>query len=321
MFPTLSSSQRAFAAVVIIAIAVAGFVFGLVIAGTFDDGDATPAAVGATPAPASSTIAVSPKPRSTPAPASSTPAAATALPPRPSPLPPTATPTVDFMKQPEVQILVVTPPLGTHIEEASVEIAIDVRYQGGRDSNVLAWELYYCAAPTDCNTYGSRNETEVIPGAAGVATIGGPFPAGGNYLRPIVVCRYTVAIGHFLTPEAQWQTQLSDDPRCQSSAAGPAVRVLDVAPELGAAVVEGDTISINLSYEAGPATQVWAGYYVAGCGGDLFAARTIDIAPGTSGVATINIAVTAESAGILSHIEARLLNGGLTVASYAFGPC
>ena len=211
------------------------------------------------------------------------------------------------------------PPLGTHIETASVDIAIEVSYQGGRDSNVLAWELYYCAGPSDCNTYGSRNETAVVPGSAGTTTIGGPFPAGGNYLRPIVVCRYSVVIGHFLTPEAQWQTEMSPDERCQGGDAVASVRVTGVSPDIGAQVGEGEIVTAYIEYDAYGASELQV--IARGDGCVVIGSRTIDLARDSSSVTTIHITSSPPGIGTLREVEALLLDEGVVKARYGFGGC
>jgi hypothetical protein len=231
---------------------------------------------------------------------------------------PTATPVP--ARQPEIEVLSLNPPLGAHIEQESVDISIDVRYQAGRDSNVLSWRMLYCAAPNDCNTYGGP-ALDILPGSSGVRTLGAPFTAGGNTFRPIVICRYTVEIGRFLTPESRWETQFADDPRCHAEAAVPKVRVTGVTPELGTLLNVGDTVSVNVEYDAGPATRLRARYFVENCTGDIFAFRPVDVAPGSSGIVTVLIPVTAQSTGPLRHIEAQLLNGETVIASYNFGPC
>ena len=273
----------------------------------------------ATAAP-SDTATVSPSATSTIAVTATTaPAAVPTSPAAQQASPPTATP--DLAAQPSIEVLSVDPALGTHIETASVNIAINVRYQAGRDSNVLGWSILYCASPNDCNTYGFQNSVDIAPGSEGSVTLGAPFAAGGNYLRPIVLCQYTVEIGHFITPEARWQSQLANDPRCHPEVSSPRIKVLDVKPELGAAIRAGDVVRVNVEYDAGPATRAQVRYAVEQCAGDLFAARSVEVEPGTSGIATIEVAVTAKTTGTLRNIEAQLLNGDLPVASYAFGPC
>lgn len=232
----------------------------------------------------------------------------------------TSTPPPDFTKQPSIELLAASPELGTHIELASVDIALDVRYQGGRDSNVLAWELYYCAGPRDCNTYGSRNETAVVPGAAGDARLGGPFPAGGNYLRPIVVCRYTVTLGHYLTPEAQWQTAMSPDPRCQGGDRSASVRVTGVTPELGSVLSRGEFATVYVEYDAYGANQLQV--FVRGDGCVVLGARTVDIERDSAGVTTVNVTSSPPGAGTMREVEAVLLDeGGVVKARYGFGGC
>ncbi len=274
----------------------------------------TPSAIAAPTAPATSV--------SSPTASPSTTAAAEPSPEPTSPsvheAPPIATP--DLAAQPSIEVLSVDPPLATHIETASVDIAINVRYQAGRDSNVLGWSILYCASPIDCNTYGFQSSVEVVPGSADTVTLGAPFAAGGNYLRPIVLCQYTVEIGHFITPEARWQSQLGNDPRCHPEVSSPRIKVLDVKPELGRVLRAGDVVRVNVEYDAGPATRAQVRYSVEQCAGDLFAVGSVDVDPGTSGVATIEVLV-GETTGTLHNIEAQLLNGDVPVASYGFGPC
>ena len=194
-------------------------------------------------------------------------------------------------------------------------------YQAGCTSNVLTWHILYCASPIDCNTYGGEGGAAITPGAFGSATLSAPFAAGGNYLRPIVICQYTVEIGHFLTPEAQWQTQLANDDRCQPPNDVPRIKVTGVTPDLGTTLKAGDTISVNVEYDAGPATRVEARYAVENCAGDLYAFRSAPVASGTSGVITILIPATSTAIGPLRHVEARLINGDTVIATYNFGPC
>jgi hypothetical protein len=99
------------------------------------------------------------------------------------------------------------------------------------------------------------------------------------------------------------------------------VKVIGVTPELGTFLNFGDTVSVNVEYDAGPATEVRARYFVEDCSGDLFAFRPLAVAPGSTGVVTVLVPVTAESIGPLRHIEAQLLNGETVIASYNFGPC
>jgi hypothetical protein len=316
---SISPAVRLAAGVVVAAVVLA--FAGIGVYSLVDGGNGSPqAAVTSSPVPVAT-----PTPSATSTAATATPtasASATALPATPTPEPePTFTPTPDFTLQPSVEVIGLDPPLGAHIETASVDIRIDTEYQAGGDSNVLGWSLLYCAGPNDCNTYGFQNSVDIVPGAKGSATLGAPFAAGGNYLRPIVVCQYTVTIGHFVTPEAQWQSQLANDARCHPDASGPRVKVLDVSPPLGSVISAGDVIRVNLEYDAGPATRALARYSVERCFGDLFAFRTADVQPGTSGVVTILVPVTEETRGTLHHIDAQLLNGDLPVADYSFGPC
>jgi hypothetical protein len=211
------------------------------------------------------------------------------------------------------------PPLGTHIETASVDIALGVNYQAGRDSNTLEWQLLYCAAPNDCNIYGSRLSTDIVPGSNGQVTLGAPFPAGGNYLRPIVVCQYTVVIAHFLTPEAQWQSQLSNDERCQGERRA-AVKITGTSPQTGTVVNSGDAVSVYVEYDAYNADQLLVTLYMADC--RPAGVKTVDLAPDSAGVTTVIIASSPPSAtGTFQGAQAQLLRAGSTVASYGFGAC
>ena len=116
---------------------------------------------------------------------------------------------------------------------------------------MLSWYIRYCASPIDCNTFGySVGATDIVPGSAGRITLGGVFPAGGNFYRPIVICQYTVEIGHFVTPEARWQSDVSSDPRCHPEVTGPKVEIIDVTPLLGTALHAGNTIAVNVRYDA-----------------------------------------------------------------------
>jgi hypothetical protein len=305
------------AAVVLVAVLAIGVVIGMALQ---DGGSRTPSQATGKPATTTAsdtaTVVMSP----TLAPSATATGVPTPEPPRQVSLP-SPTPTVACTLQPAIQVAAVSPALGTHIEQATVDIAIDVQYQAGCNSNVLTWHILYCASPIDCNTYGGEGGVAITPGAAGSATLSAPFAAGGNYLRPIVICQYTVEIGHFLTPEAQWQTQLANDDRCHPPDTVPRVKVTGVIPELGTTLNAGDTISVNLEYDAGPATRVEARYSVENCAGDLYAFRSAPVTPGTSGVTTILVPVTPKAVGPLRHIEARLMNGDTVIATYNFGPC
>jgi len=272
-------------------------------------------------APPSAAASQTPAPTSTGAPVTATATLAPTLAPTAPPVPDTPTPTPDFTKQPAIEVVSLNPALGTHVETASVDIAIDVRYQAGRDSNVVGWTILYCASPDDCDIYGGPGSVAIVPGSSGALTIGAPFAAGGNYLRPIVICQYTVEIAHFLTPEARWQSQLAADARCHPQVTQPRIKVLDVTPALGTILKQGDLVSVNVEYDAGPATRIEVRYLVAGCAGDIFAVGSLDVHQGTSGVATILVPVTRAATGELHHIDAQLLNADVPVANYSFGPC
>jgi len=292
------------------------------------DGDNAPAAAGPTPAVTRTVTAVgggTSTPARTPSRTPTAPVTSAATPqpatrpPAPASQPPTPTPTPDFTKQPQVEVLSVDPPLGTHIEVASVDIAIGVRYQAGRDSNVLAWELTYCAGPTDCNIYGSRHETGIVPGSNGTITIGAPFPAGGNYLRPIVVCKYRVVIGHYLTPEAEWQSGVAPDERCQGQQRD-SVRINGVSPDVGTNLSTGQSVAVHMEYNSSGADQVLVEIYT-GPQCVLAGARTVEIAPNNTGVITVDVALSPPITGLLRSVDATLLAGGGFRASYSFGGC
>jgi hypothetical protein len=321
--------RRKFALVVLAAVVVgvalfgAGFLVATAVGGDDDESSVvapsvTPTARKGTPTrtrtPATTTTATTVASTSTPA------VASTSAPARPpTPVPPTPTSTPDFTKQPAVEVTSIDPPLGTHIELASVDIALGVTYQAGRDSNTLGWELLYCAAPNDCNTYGFNLGTPIAPGSSGQLTLGGPFPAGGNYLRPIVVCRYTVVISHFVTPEAQWQSQLSNDERCQGERRA-AVKVTGTSPNTGTVVNSGDVVSVYVEYDAYNADQLLVTLYMGAC--RPAGVKTVDLPPDTTGVTTVIIASSPPSAtGTLQGAHAQLLRAGSTVASYGFGAC
>lgn len=323
-FVSSTAGKSAVAAITLGAVLTGGILIGMALHENDDHGlpqaGVEPGAQSTSTAPitvatSASPFVASPIPLATSIPAED-PSAAPPTSVRPSP-----TPTVDFNVQPSVQVRSVSPPIGTHVEQASIDIAITVDYQAGRDSNVLTWRILYCASPIDCNTYGGQGGLDIIPGAAGAATLGAPFAAGGNHLRPIVICQYTVEIGHFLTPEARWQTQLADDPRCHPPQDVPRIKVTDVTPPLGTTLRAGDPISVYVEYDAGPATRIEARYSVENCAGDLYAFRSAPVASGTSGVTTILIPVTPKAVGPLRHVEARLMNGDTVIATYNFGPC
>ena len=201
-----------------------------------------------------------------------------------------------------------------------MNIAIGVDYQAGSVSNVLSWYIRYCASPIDCNTFGySVGATDIVPGSSGRITLGGVFPAGGNFYRPIVICQYTVEIGHFVTPEARWQSDVSSDPRCHPEVTGPKVEIIDVTPPLGTALRAGNTIAVNVRYDAVSADTLSVMYAVEGCVRQ--SASKTSITPGSSNVTTVLIPVTATGAGILKYVEADLLAGNRFLTSYEFGSC
>lgn len=308
-----------------LSIGAALFAAGFLVSSLSGDSDEKGVEVQSTHTPTKTATVLTARPTRTPT-AGASPTPETAMPAAPAQpvilptrVPASPTPTPDFTKQPAIQILNTAPPIGTHIKTASVDIAIEVSYQAGRDSNVLAWELYYCAGPSDCNTYGSRNEKAVVPGAAGTTTIGGPFPAGGNYLRPIVVCRYTVVIGHYLTPEDQWQTEMSPDERCQGGADYASVRVTGVSPDIGAQVGEGEIVTAYVEYGAYGASQLQV--IARGDGCVVIGSRTIDLARDSSSVATVHITSSPPGIGTLREVEAALLDEGVVKARYDFGGC
>jgi hypothetical protein len=231
--------------------------------------------------------------------------------------PPTATPT----RNPELQILSVSPPVGTHVEVESVDIAIDVQYIAGYDSNVMGWSLLYCAAPNDCNTEGFESSVDIVPGSAGVVTLGAPFVAGGTALRPIVVCQYTVEIGRYLTPDARWQSAVSDDDRCHPERGQGRIEVTQVFPDLGSDLHDGEVVGVTVSYDTGPATRVVARIYTRNCSGTTAAVGSLDVGAGRSAAGTVAVFADAQSAGPLHHVDVWLMNGDVAVASYSYGPC
>ncbi len=304
-------------------IAAVFFVAGFAIQAALSDtsSTATPPAAATTDTPQPETPTAAATSSATPSPSADTPEPTTPTSSRPTIAPrlaPSATP--DSSIQPSVRATSLDPPLGAHIEQDSVNIAIGVDYQAGSVSNVLSWYIRYCASPNDCNTFGSRvGAVDVIPGSSGRVTLGGVFPAGGNYLRPIVICQYTVEIGHFVTPEAQWQSDNSSDPRCHPEVLGPTVVITDVTPPLGTALHAGNTIAVNVRYDAVSADTLTVYYDVEGCIPQP--ATKVAITPGTSNVATVLIPVTAAGAGTLELIVADLLVGGRLLISYDFGDC
>ena len=320
-------NRRKYALIALAAVATGVILFGagVLVATVFsgDNGDeqlaAEPTATASnrTPTPARSrTATITPPPANTPVAATARPASPA---PPPTAIPPSPTPTPDFTKQPAVEVISIDPPLGFHIETASVDIALGVTYQAGRDSNILGWELLYCAAPNDCNTYGFNQGQEIVPGSNGQLTIGGPFPAGGNYLRPIVVCQYTVVISHFVTPEARWQSQLSSDERCQGERRA-SVKVTGTSPQTGTVVKSGDVVSVYVEYDAYNANQLLVTLYMDGC--RPAGVKTVDLTPDSTGVTTVIIATSPPAAtGTLQGAQAQLLRAGSTVASYGFGAC
>ncbi len=329
MFAQLSRDPRVLAVVIVAALAIVG-IGGIVLGYNLHSGgsDANRAVIGAPTTSSASPSAASPTRTAVATPsaistATSSPAAATAVPSdTPTPLPtdtPAPTPTP---AEPHVQVNAIDPSIGSEITAASVPITVDVDYQAGAVSNVLGWTLYYCFSPIDCNTFGLDTAYDVVPGSQGSARLQSTFAPGANGLRPAVICQLTVTIGHFLTPEAHWQSQLAANPRCHPDELAPTIKVTDVQPPLGSTLASNGFVTVNLEYDAGPATKIWVGYYVSQCAGDLFAVATRDVTPGTSGITTIQIGVTAQSAGHpLHHVEAQLRNGDATIATYAFGPC
>jgi hypothetical protein len=307
-----------------IVVAAALFGAGFALRAVLDDdgGDGPPGVAAPTSTPRAAQPSRTPS-RTPPPPATPTRTAAPpVIPAATSPPPPptaTPTPTIDPLVQPAVDVVSIEPPLGFHIELAQIDVTIAVSYQAGRDSNVLGWSLLYCASPNDCNTYGFEHGLEIVPGSSGSATLGATFPAGGNYLRPIVVCQYTVEIGHFITPEVRWQSQLASDERCQGSASGPRITVVDISPPLGTNLGDGQVVAVNVEYVAGPADQILISGYGPGCG--VIAAATRDIEPEAAGVATIDFVVSPPATGELRSITAQLLNGGIPIADYTFGAC
>jgi hypothetical protein len=234
---------------------------------------------------------------------------------------PTATPS---RRPGAIQVRNVTPPIGTLSTEASFTVSVDVDYQAGDASNVLAWTLEYCFASTDCNTYSLPDAYAIVPGASGSATLSALFSPGANGLRPVALCRMTVIIGHFLTPEAKWESPRAPDSRCYDVfAQAPVVTVLDAQPAFGAILRQGENVTVNVQYDPGPANTLRV-TYIAGdnCWGGLEGSKTVSIERGTPGVTTVLIPVAPGTVGQpLFHVKAALFNDADLLREYGFGPC
>jgi len=235
--------------------------------------------------------------------------------------PPTPTPS---RRPGAVQVRNVSPPIGTLSTDATFTVAVDVDYQAGDASNVLAWTLEYCFASTDCNTYSLPVAYAIVPGSNGSATLSGLFSPGANGLRPVALCRMTVVIGHFLTPEAKWESPRSPDARCYDVfEQTPTVKVLDAQPGLGSLLEQDDNVTVNVQYDPGPANTLRV-TYLAGdnCWGGLEGSRSVTVERGTPGVMTLLIPVEGSSVGQpLLHVKAELLNDDEMLRAYGFGPC
>lgn len=251
-------------------------------------------------------------------------------------LEPTAAPTVapaaavPSTNGPAVTVKAVSPRVGTEITTDSVPISVEVDYEAGPVSNVLGWTIYYCYGPTDCNTYSRPTAYDIQPGTAGSATLTGLFTSGSTGLRRATICRLSVVMGHFVTPEVQWDSQTADRPVCHPQYAS--VTVLDVQPALNSALSVDTPVSVNLRYDARPITslpssppqappKIRVSYYADSCVSEA-AVSYSDLTPGTMGVTTIKIAVAPATIGrTLWHISARIVSGDTTLAAYGFGPC
>ena len=223
-----------------------------------------------------------------------------------------------------IQVRNVTPPIGTLSTEASFNVSVDVDYQAGDASNVLAWTLEYCFASTDCNTYSLPDAYAIVPGANGSATLSALFSPGANGLRPVALCRMTVVIGHFLTPEARWESPRAPDSRCYDVfAQAPVVTVLDAQPAFGAILRQGENVTVNVQYDPGPANTLRV-TYIAGdnCWGGLEGSKSVSIDRGKPGVTTVLIPIAPNTVGRpLFHVKAALFNDADLLREYGFGPC
>ncbi|MBI5290194.1 MAG: hypothetical protein HY873_14570 [Chloroflexi bacterium] len=246
-------------------------------------------------------------------------AAATRPPSTPLPLPPTATPTIDPAKQPAIDVISVDPPVGTEVTAPPIPITVNVNYQAGPVSNVLGWTIEYCYSYIDCNTYSLASAYEVVPGSSGSATLTSMFSIDANYLRPAVICQYTVVIGHFLTPEVKWQSQVADNERCDQPRLHPTIRLVEVTPEVGTVLDEGEVVSVFVAYDAGSANQILFNLYMNGC--RLSGARTFEISPGSSTNDTFAVATSPPAQGTLERVDVQLLDAGIPIATYTLGSC
>ncbi|HLB23502.1 MAG TPA: hypothetical protein VJP07_05365 [Dehalococcoidia bacterium] len=289
------------------------------------DDDKPSSAVAATPSPGATrtrTPAASPT-RTITATTAAAPTAAAPVSTRPPstllPLPPTPTPTIDPAAQPAIEVVSIDPPVGTEVTAPPIPITVNVNYQAGPVSNVLGWTIEYCYSSIDCNTYSLASAYEVVPGSSGPATLTSLFSIDANYLRPAVICRYTVVIGHFLTPEVKWQSQAAADERCDQPSNHPTIRVVEAAPGVGTVLDEGEVVSVFVAYEAGSANQLLVSLYMNGC--RLSGRQTLEISPGSSTNDTVDVVTSPPASGRLERVDVQLLDAGIPIASYTLGAC
>ncbi len=306
---------------VAVAVAVGLFGAGYAVSALVDGGggdDDAPGVVAASPSPRVTQTRTAVATTTTPVPPAAAPVA-TRPPSTPLPLPPTATPTIDPAKQPAIEVVSIDPPVGAEVTAPPIPIAVNVNYQAGPVSNVLGWTIEYCYSPNDCNTYSLASAYEVVPGSSGSATLTSLFSIDANYLRPAVICRYTVVIGHFLTPEVKWQSQASSDERCDQPSNHPTIRLVEATPGVGTVLDEGEVVSVFVAYEAGSANQLLVNLYMNGC--RLSGARTFEISPGSSTNDTFDVATSPPAQGRLERVDVQLLDAGIPIASYTLGAC
>jgi hypothetical protein len=286
-------------------------------------GDGEKQVVAATPSPGAvrtRTVTVSPT-RTVSATATQAPATASLVATRPpdKPLPPAATPTINPAAQPAIEVISLDPPIGTEVTAPPIPITVDVNYQAGPASNVLGWTIEYCYSNIDCNTYSLASAYEVVPGSSGSAALTSMFAVDANYLRPAVICQYTVVIGHFLTPEVKWQSPVADNERCDQPRFHPTIRTVEATPGVGTVLEEGEVVSVFVAYEAGSANQLVVNLYLDGC--VLGGTRTFEISPGSSTNDTFDMATSPPAQGMLERVDVQLLDGGIAVSSSTLGAC
>jgi hypothetical protein len=297
-------------------------VIGALLSGDGEDGDQAKVGTTATPTNPPSSRTATPATSLIPP----TTAAATPAPPRvitvvvevPAPTP------TPVRRPAAIQVRSVSPPIGNLSTEGSFTVSVDVDYQAGDASNVLGWTLSYCFAATDCNTYSLPTAYAIVPGSSGSATLSALFSPGADGLRPVALCRMTVVIGHFLTPESQWQSERSPDSRCYDVfEQEPAVKVLDVQPALGTRLSSGESVAVNVEYDAGPANTLRVMYHTGTrCWSGAEGAATVAVERGTHGVTTVLIPIDAAATGHpLFYVKAQLLNDSTLLREYGFGPC